>query len=65
MRHRLSIVLFLAIVGTAGLGACGSDEGKRGLQPADEVAAPASGAADAETEEERDEDMVRDLPEGQ
>jgi predicted small lipoprotein YifL len=54
VRHVASSLFLASLLPVLSLAACGSDEGKRGLTPPDEVAAPNSPAEDEKTEAQRD-----------
>lgn len=59
MRHIASSLILASLLSVLSLAACGSDEGKRGLTPPDEVAAPDSAAEDAKTEAQRDAENLK------
>lgn len=54
----VSLILFLAAFPLAG---CGQDKVERGLAPVDETAAPDSPAADAETDQQRQQQLTNEM----
>ncbi|MGH0036688.1 MAG: hypothetical protein ACQGVK_16820 [Myxococcota bacterium] len=60
---RLALALLFALVFTGPLGACGSDLEERGMADFQEESTPESREAMAETEQDRDEEMARELSE--